>query len=144
MSNYRTYSFEEIVRLAVIFALTMPRDGHPITPGWGERLHEIVDGITAPSNPGSGSPADGPKPMVNRYPGVGRDVIISLEDGYAYTQLYSHLRALGLTPDEYRWKWGLPDDYPMMADEEKERRDRVARQPAWQRRGRGRPRKRRG
>lgn len=141
LSACKTYSFGEIVRLAVTFALTMPRDGHPITPGWDERLHDIVDGITAPST--SSSPTDEPKSMVNRYPGVWRDVIISMEDGCAYRQLYGHLRDLGLTPHEYRQKWGLPDDYPMMAEDEKERRGLVARQLACQRRFRGRPRKRR-
>ena len=81
--------------------------------------------------------------MGNRYPGVWRDVIISLEDGCAYRQLYSHLRDFGLTPHEYRQKWGLPDDYPMMADDEKGRRGLVAQEPACKRRFRGRPRKRR-
>ncbi|MCB8823316.1 MucR family transcriptional regulator [Microvirga rosea] len=75
--------------------------------------------------------------------GVWRNVIISNENGRPYKQLYGHLRDLGLTPDMYRQKWGLPDDYPMVAPDERERRDFVARQPASQRRGRGRPRKRR-
>jgi predicted transcriptional regulator len=143
VSTCKTYSVGEIVRQAVIFALTLPREGHPVTPGWDERLHDIVDGITAPSRSSSGSPADEPKPMGSRYPGVWRDVIISLEDGCAYRQLYSHLRDLGLTPHEYRQKWGLPEDYPMMADDEKGRRGLVAQEPACKRRFRGRPRKRR-
>lgn len=143
MSIRYTYSVGEIVRQAVIFALTLPRHGHPITPGWDERLHDIVDEITAPSPAGSGAPPDGPQPQVSHYPGVWRDVIISLEDGCAYKQLYGHLRELGLTPDEYRRKWDLPNDYPMMADDEKKRRDRIAREPACQRRLRRRLRKRR-
>ncbi|ACA21137.1 transcriptional regulator, MucR family [Methylobacterium sp. 4-46] len=43
------------------------------------------------------------------------DAIISLEDGRSYKSLKRHLRTRGLTPDEYRKKWGLPPDYPMVA-----------------------------
>jgi predicted transcriptional regulator len=43
------------------------------------------------------------------------DYIISLEDGKHYKSLKRHLKGRGLTPDEYRAKWGLPPDYPMVA-----------------------------
>ncbi len=41
--------------------------------------------------------------------------LISFEDGRAYRLLGRHLSARGLTPDQYREKWGLPRDYPMAA-----------------------------
>lgn len=41
--------------------------------------------------------------------------IFSFEDGRPYAALRRHLTARGLTPDGYRSKWGLPDDYPMVA-----------------------------
>ncbi|SFF20059.1 ROS/MUCR transcriptional regulator protein [Methylobacterium sp. 13MFTsu3.1M2] len=43
------------------------------------------------------------------------DALISFEDGRLYKTLKRHLRGVGLTPDEYRAKWGLPVDYPMTA-----------------------------
>jgi len=44
------------------------------------------------------------------------DHIICLEDGKKLKMLKRHLRTTyGLTPDEYRAKWGLPTDYPMVA-----------------------------
>jgi predicted transcriptional regulator len=43
------------------------------------------------------------------------DHIISLEDGRPYKSLKRHLSGRGLTPTEYRQKWGLPLDYPMVA-----------------------------
>ncbi len=43
------------------------------------------------------------------------DYLISLEDGKQYKSLKRHLTTRGLTPDEYRRKWGLPYDYPMVA-----------------------------
>lgn len=43
------------------------------------------------------------------------DYLISLEDGRRYKTLKRHLSTRGLTPDQYRQKWGLPPDYPMAA-----------------------------
>ena len=43
------------------------------------------------------------------------DYLISLEDGKRYQTLRRHLNALGMTPDEYRAKWGLEADYPMVS-----------------------------
>lgn len=50
------------------------------------------------------------------------DAIISFENGKAYRSLTRHLNLLGLTPGAYRRKWGLPDDYPMVAPGHHERR----------------------
>lgn len=43
------------------------------------------------------------------------EMIISFEDDRPYRTLKRHLRSRGLTPNEYREKWGLPRDYPMVA-----------------------------
>jgi predicted transcriptional regulator len=43
------------------------------------------------------------------------DYLICLEDGKRFTSLRRHLRLLGLTPEQYREKWKLPSDYPMVA-----------------------------
>jgi predicted transcriptional regulator len=43
------------------------------------------------------------------------DALISFEDRKPYKTLKRHLASRGLTPDEYRAKWNLPDDYPMVA-----------------------------
>ena len=43
------------------------------------------------------------------------DYIISLEDGRQYRSLKRHLSSRGLTPEQYRRKWGLRADYPMVA-----------------------------
>jgi predicted transcriptional regulator len=42
------------------------------------------------------------------------DGLISFEDGRTYRALKRHLAGRGLTPEQYRAKWGLPDDYPMV------------------------------
>ncbi|MEN3234712.1 MucR family transcriptional regulator [Methylobacterium ajmalii] len=56
-----------------------------------------------------------PEPPVPVRKTVTPDHIVSLEDGRPYKTLKRHLAGRGLTPDEYRKKWGLPPDYPMVA-----------------------------
>ncbi|AZO23610.1 transcriptional regulator [Mesorhizobium sp. M1E.F.Ca.ET.045.02.1.1] len=55
-------------------------------------------------------------PAVNPKRSVFPDYIICLEDGKKFKSLKRHLGVhYGLTPDEYREKWGLKSDYPMVA-----------------------------
>ena len=54
------------------------------------------------------------------------DHIISLEDGKPYKSLKRHLTGRGLTPAQYREKWGLRPDYPMVAPEYSKRRSELA------------------
>jgi predicted transcriptional regulator len=56
-----------------------------------------------------------PIPAVSVRRSVTPDYLISLEDGKHYKSLKRHLTRLGLTPEAYREKWGLPHDYSMVA-----------------------------
>lgn len=57
-----------------------------------------------------------PKPAVPVARSVHNDYIICLEDGRKLTMLKRYLRSTyNMTPDEYRKRWGLPADYPMVA-----------------------------
>ena len=52
---------------------------------------------------------------------------MQLETRFKYLQLLRHLQAhYGLTPDQYRQKWGLPDDYPMVAPDYTQKRSMLA------------------
>ncbi len=73
--------------------------------------HAALVKLTAPSAP----VAEKLTPPVPIRKTVTPDHIISLEDGRAYKSLKRHLSGRGLTPAEYRQKWGLPHDYPMVA-----------------------------
>jgi predicted transcriptional regulator len=55
------------------------------------------------------------EPAVSIRKSVTPDFIICLEDGKSFRSLRRHLTALGMTPEEYRAKWSLPADYPMVA-----------------------------
>ncbi len=57
-----------------------------------------------------------PEPAVPIKKSVKPDYVICLEDGRKLKMLKRHLRtAYNLSPDEYRQRWGLPSDYPMVA-----------------------------
>lgn len=58
---------------------------------------------------------------------INREFIICLEDGKRYRSLRRHLKAkYNMTPDDYRRKWNLPADYPMVAPSYAEERSQVA------------------
>ena len=57
-----------------------------------------------------------PEPAVSIRASVKPDYIVCLEDGKKFKSLKRHLRThYDMSPDEYRAKWGLPQDYPMVA-----------------------------
>ncbi|WP_454818852.1 MucR family transcriptional regulator [Labrys neptuniae] len=69
------------------------------------------------------------KPAVPVKKSVTADYVICLEDGLKFKSLTRHLRtAYGLTPEQYREKWGLPSDYPMVAPSYSATRSRLARE----------------
>lgn len=54
-------------------------------------------------------------PAVNPKKSIFPDYIICLEDGKKFKSMKRHLSVHGMTPQQYRAKWGLPADYPMTA-----------------------------
>ncbi len=67
------------------------------------------------------------KPAVPVKKSVAPDFIICLEDGKKFKSLKRHLRThYNLSPEEYREKWGLPADYPMVAPNYSATRSRLA------------------
>jgi predicted transcriptional regulator len=76
----------------------------------------VVAGSLRSLEPGEDTGSIGPKRRVSVSRTVTPDYIVCLEDGRKLRTLKRHLRtAFGLTPAEYRAKWGLPSDYPMVA-----------------------------
>jgi predicted transcriptional regulator len=71
--------------------------------------------------------AQGQRPAVPIEMSVTPDYIVCLEDGRRFKMLKGHLRAsYAMSPEEYRGKWGLPADYPMVAPKYREKRIRMA------------------
>ncbi|ATQ68546.1 MULTISPECIES: MucR family transcriptional regulator [Methylosinus] len=74
-------------------------------------------------------PAEAPKPAVSVRKSVTNDFIVCLEDGKKFKSLKRHLRTqYGLSPEEYREKWGLAADYPMVAPNYAKARSNLAKQ----------------
>jgi predicted transcriptional regulator len=68
-----------------------------------------------------------PEPAVSIRSSVKKDYIVCLEDGKKMKMLKRHLMTdHGLTPDEYRARWGLPSDYPMVAPDYADKRRDLA------------------
>jgi predicted transcriptional regulator len=86
-------------------------------------VHAALLGLTTPKQEES----DKPQPAVSIRKSITPDFLISLEDGKKYKTLKRHLGTLGLTAEEYRAKWGLPGDYPMVAPNYALRRSELAR-----------------
>lgn len=75
-------------------------------------VHSAVSVLSQPAAPA----VETPTPAVNPKRSVHADYIVCLEDGKRFKSLKRHLAThFNLTPEEYRTKWGLPRDYPMVA-----------------------------
>lgn len=73
------------------------------------------------------APAETPKPTVPVKRSVTPDFIICLEDGKKLKMLKRHLKtAYNMTPEQYRERWGLPADYPMVAPNYAKKRSTLA------------------
>lgn len=68
------------------------------------------------------------KPRVPIQDTVMPDYLVSLENGKRYKTLKGHLRRLGLTPDQYRKKWNLPADYPVVSADYSSHRSKIAKE----------------
>lgn len=79
-------------------------------------IGDVYGALSKVSASGIGEPAAAPDPAVPVKKSVTPDHIICLEDGKKFKSLKRHLRThYDLSPEEYRAKWGLPTNYPMVA-----------------------------
>jgi predicted transcriptional regulator len=90
---------------------------NPVAPGDLPALIRDVHNALLRIQAAPAAPAaEPPKPAVNARRSVHDDYIICLEDGKKYKSLKRHLRTqYNMTPEQYREKWSLPPDYPMVA-----------------------------
>ena len=87
-------------------------------PAFLEKMHGAVTSLATPAaEPEESAPASEHMPAVSvRRSLASKDHIISMIDGKAYKTLKRHLAGHGLTPDQYRTRYGLKADYPMVAE----------------------------
>lgn len=110
----------EIVAAYVAGHQVAPQD----LPGLIKTVHAALRDI---SNAPSVTVEPAQEPAVPIKKSVSADFIICLEDGKKFKSLKRHLRTrYSMTPDEYRAKWGLPHDYPMVAPNYAKERSNLA------------------
>ncbi len=79
-------------------------------------IHTVYNSLSQADGQVMEVKAEAPRPAVSIKRSVTPEFIICLEDGKKLKMLKRHLRTTyNMTPDDYRAKWGLPPDYPMVA-----------------------------
>jgi predicted transcriptional regulator len=92
-------------------------------PNLIQNVHSALAGISKTSS----SPEPRPEPKVSIRSSIKPDYIVCLEDGKKLKMLKRHLMThYNMTPDQYRQKWGLSPDYPMVAPNYAEQRRTLA------------------
>lgn len=93
------------------------------------KLIENVFNTLANLNKETSSVSEKIKPAVPIRRSITPDFLICLEDGKKLKMLKRHLKSqYGLSPEEYRVRWGLPSDYPMVAPNYANERRRLAKE----------------
>lgn len=120
-SNYIEIAAEIVA--AYVGNNAVPTDDLPILIDDVHRaLLQVGQGEQAPQ-------AEAPKPAVPVRRSVTPDYIICLDDGKRFKSLKRHLRTqYDMTPSQYREKWNLPSDYPMVAPNYARARSALARE----------------
>ena len=79
-------------------------------------IGQVHSALTRVSSGHGEVPLEPPKPAVSVKKSITPDYIVCLEDGKKFKSLKRHLRTqYNMTPEQYRDKWSLPADYPMVA-----------------------------
>src|SRR5207245_4652927 len=103
-------------------------------------ISQVHTALLRISNGQGETPLDLVKPAIAVKRSITPDYIICLEDGKKFKSLKRHLRTqYDMTPEEYREKWALPADYPMVAPNYAQARSNLAKQM-----GLGQQRRRKG
>lgn len=108
-------------------------------PGLIKGVHTALDVIAGGS---AGNRRGDQKPAVSVKKSITPDYIICLEDGKKFKSLKRHIRThYNLSPEDYREKWGLAHDYPMVAPNYAKARSKLAKKIGLGKSSTGRPRK---
>ena len=103
-------------------------------------INQVHTALSRVSNGNADAGTESPKPAISLKRSVTSEYIVCLEDGKKFKSLKRHLRTqYNMTPEQYRDKWNLPSDYPMVAPNYAAARSELAKQM-----GLGQQRRRRG
>ena len=92
-------------------------------------INQVHGALSRVTSGHSEAPSEPLKPAVSVKRSITPDFIVCLEDGKKFKSLKRHLRTqYALTPDQYRAKWNLPPDYPMVSHNYAQARSQLAKQ----------------
>ena len=107
---------EDIVELTASIVSAYVSNNNVVAAELPNLIGHVHDALSKASGKVGTIERDEPRPAVSVKKSVTDDYIICLEDGKKFKSLKRHLRThYNLSPEEYRDKWGLPHDYPMVA-----------------------------
>ncbi len=90
-------------------------------------IKQVHGALSEAANASSAENLPAPEPAVSVSRSITPDYLICLEDGKKFKSLKRHLRtSYGISPEEYREKWGLKADYPMVAPNYAAERSKLA------------------
>ncbi len=120
-------SRQEILRMSSDIVAAYVSQNNVTSSQIPDIIQQVFIVLTGISNGKDDSAAKAGKPAVAIRRSVTPDFIVCLEDGRKLKMLKRHLRtAYNLTPEEYRIRWNLPSDYPMVAPNYAKRRSEFA------------------
>lgn len=94
-------------------------------PGLIQKVYRTLANVNGEGN----AMSERPQPAVPIKKSVTPDYIVCLEDGKKLKMLKRHLKtAYNMTPEEYKERWGLPADYPMVAPNYAQQRSKLAKE----------------
>ncbi|MGI9520632.1 MAG: MucR family transcriptional regulator [Hyphomicrobiaceae bacterium] len=114
---------EQTTRIAVAYLANNTLDVKDV-PSLITEIHHALTGL---STGAVRTESHTPKPAVPVNQSIRDDYLVCLEDGKKFKSLRRHLRThYNLSPEEYRERWGLPHDYPMVASNYAKLRSQLA------------------
>ncbi len=120
-------SRDDVLRMAVDVVAAYLSNNKMPTGGVPEVISTIFESLSAADAAAAGGTAGPQKPAVPIRRSVKPDFIVCLEDGRKLKMLKRHLRTTyNMTPEEYRAKWNLLPDYPMVAPNYSKKRSEFA------------------
>jgi predicted transcriptional regulator len=120
-------SRDEILRMTCEIVASFVSNNPVSAEALPDVIHSVFKAVSGLSSPADVRADERPRPAVPVSKSVTNDYIICLEDGRKLKMLKRYLRArYDMSPEDYRRRWGLPADYPMVAPSYTVRRSEFA------------------
>ncbi|MCW5699111.1 MAG: MucR family transcriptional regulator [Rhodospirillales bacterium] len=136
---------EDLLRMAVDIVAAYLSNNQVATTQIPEVIHSVFGTLTDVEGTPTETKIEAQKPAVPVRKSIMPDYIVCLEDGKKLKMLKRHLQTTyNMSPEEYRTKWGLPSDYPMVAPNYAKQRSEFAKRIGLGRKPGEGPKSRRG